>query len=105
MDIKKIKNYYIGFRLKDSEDITTECISFVLRVSKTFGLKSGHIYGQSAKYKTYEERINSDEKPIDIRKNYENVIKMYNIENSTDISEVKPKEYIDLCDDIINNTL
>lgn len=92
--------------LENSDDITSECISFVLRISKTFQLESGHIYGQSAKYKTFGDRMKAfDVEPIDLRKKYDNVIKMYNIENSTDISEKKPKEYVDICDDIIDNTM
>lgn len=105
IDYKENQKLLHWVPVEDSEDITTECISFVLRVSKTFQLKSGHIYGQSAKYKTYIDRMNSSEEPVDIRKNYDNVIKMYNIENSTDISKEKPKEYVDLCNYISDNTL
>jgi len=91
--------------LEDDQNTTSECISLVLRRSKTFQLPSGHIYGGAAKYKSYEERMASKEEPVNIRSRYNNVINMYHIENTTDISEKRPKEFIDVCNAIIQDTL
>lgn len=71
---------------ENDEETTSECISFVLRKSHTFITEDGYIYGQDAKFKTFKECMeNKDIEPINIRDDYIDIIKVYNIENKTDI--------------------
>lgn len=90
---------------EDAKDVAEECISLVLRKSHTFRLPSGAIYGKAAKYKTYKERIKSCETPINIRDDYSDIIKMYGIENYTDIRDEKCSEYEEILQTIIGKTV
>jgi hypothetical protein len=93
---------------ENSDEISDECISFVLRKSHTFRLKTGEIYGKGAKYKTFEERMDKKSidynKIIDLRNNFSNTKKMYNIENKTNLNN-KCDVYDEICKKIIEQTI
>ena len=113
--------------VENDKDTTSQCISFVFRLANTFQLRSGHVYGQGALFKSYEERMTSpnsgnheglrawggDLKPEDLRKNNERCIKMFNLENKTDLFNTfegeKEKQavldYRQIRDEIIELTL
>jgi len=102
-DNKKLLHYVP----KETDDnITSECYSFVFRVSDTFITDDGYVYGKGAKYKSYKERIeNIKDKQKDLRSNIKDVIEMYKIENTTNILDKESESYNNVCNKIIETTL
>lgn len=76
---------YVHYVPVSEKDATDECISFVLRECHTFMHPETKIkYGGGAKYKTYEERVNGAEEPLDMRDEQikEDIVNMYRFENT-----------------------
>ncbi|AYV86420.1 MAG: 2OG-FeII oxygenase [Sylvanvirus sp.] len=72
------------------QDASSECISFVFRQSGTFRTQEGLIYGQGAKYATYEER-QQDSTPSSYDRSSKEILDMYRFENITDLNETSPE--------------
>lgn len=72
--------------IESNADTAEECISFVFRVCTTF-IKDGMIYGAGARFKSLSDRQNADVTEFE-RVKKEDIILMYNWENSEDLTDV-----------------